>query len=452
MENELPENDLLGKRAVVIGGSIAGMLAARVLSDFFAEVLIIEKDQMNDHILTRTGVPQGSHGHALLKSGEEILNDLFPGIVEELIKAGSVKSDFASELAWNHHGRWKVKYHAGMSIIQQSRPFLEWRILLRLKQIPNISFMYESKAKKLLVDDNQVEVKGIVIQKGGEMNEEILADLVIDAAGAGSQTSTWLKQLGYQTPAKTEVKVDLFYASRIYRSLSSKKKDWGSLLVYPNPPLQNRGGGIFPIENQRWMVTLLGYGVESPPKSGNEFLAYAKCLEKPEVYNAIKDGQPETDITIYRFPALRRFHFEKLSHFPNRLIVMGDAFCRMDPVFGQGMSISALEAVALKNELQKAVHINGLTQISLVTHRRFSKIIDVPWLIALTEDFRFSHTIGKKPFGLPFLMWYVKKVILACETNEAIYGKLINVLQLKAHPFTLFSPAALINVLFQPRK
>lgn len=115
------------------------------------------------------------------------------------------------------------------------------------------------------------------------------------------------------------------------------------------------------------------------------------------------------------------------------------------------MSISALEAIALKKELQRAVHKNGLAQISIHTHRSFSKIIDIPWLVALTEDFRFTQTVGKKPFGLPFLMWYVKKVILACETNEAVYEKLINVLQLKAHPITLFSPATLKSVLFQPR-
>ncbi|WP_066071544.1 FAD-dependent oxidoreductase [Neobacillus soli] len=396
MAKGLLEKDFLGKKAVVIGGSISGMLAARVLSDFFEEVIIIEKDKMSNQHIPRIGVTQGSHGHALLKSGEEILNDLFPGIIDELIEAGSVKSDFAGGLAWNHHGSWKLKYHAGMSIIQQSRPFLEWHIQRRLKQIPNVSYMYETKAKKLLVNNDQTQINGIVIQKEGEMDLEIQTDLVVDAAGAGSQTSSWLKQLGYQAPAKTEVRVNLFYASRIYRSLSSKNKDWSNLLVYPNPPSQNRGGSISPIENKRWMVTLLGYGVDSPPNSGEEFLAYTKCLGKPDIYEAIEEGQPETDVTVYRFPALRRFHYEKLSPFPDRLIVMGDAFCRMDPVFGQGMSISALEAIALKKELQRAVHKNGLAQISIHTHRSFSKIIDIPWLVALTEDFRFTQTVGKK--------------------------------------------------------
>ncbi|MGF6952186.1 2-polyprenyl-6-methoxyphenol hydroxylase-like FAD-dependent oxidoreductase [Neobacillus sp. B4I6] len=445
-------NSFLGKQALVIGGSIAGLFAARILSVFFEEVLIIEKDQKREKHLTRTGVPQGSHGHALLKSGEEILTELFPGIVDELIADGSVKSDFTSELAWNHHGSWKVKFHAGISIIQQSRPFLEWHIQRRLEMIPNISFLYGAKAKRMLINSDSTSIIGVEIQKEGEGAIPLNADLVVDATGAGSNSTNWLRQLGFDGPQKTEVKVNLFYASRIYCSLSPKNKDWGNLLVYPNPPRQNRGGSISPIENQRWMVTLLGYGVESPPSTVEEFINYAKSLEQPDVYEAIKNGTPETDVSVYRFPALRRFHYEKLQRFPNGLIVIGDAFYRIDPVFGQGMSIAALEAVALKKELQKALNKNKLSQISKNTHRSFSKIIDVPWLIALTEDFRFTHTDGAKPFGLPLLKWYVKRVILACESNQKVYGKLINVLQLKAHPISLFSSSTLKAVLFKVKR
>ncbi|MEH7308343.1 FAD-dependent oxidoreductase [Neobacillus drentensis] len=433
----------LGEKALVIGGSIAGLLAARVLSDFYEEVLLIEKDQMGKKEWTRTGVPQGSHGHALLKSGEEILTELFPGIVDELIADGSVKSDFASELAWNHHGCWKVKFHAGISIIQQSRPFLEWHIKQRLERIPNINFLYGGKVKKLLTNQDNTSVTGVEVQiQEGAVNLH-RADLVVDASGAGSNTCFWLKQLGYDAPPKTEVKVDLFYASRIYSTLSPKDYDWGSLLVYPNPPIQTHGGGIFPIENQRWMVTLLGYGVDSPPMTEEKFIKYANSLEQPDVYEAIKNGTPDTDVSVYRFPALRRFHYEKLERIPNGLIVMGDAFCRIDPVFGQGMSIAAFEAMALKKELQKALQKKKRTQISKNAHRRFSKIIDVPWLIALTEDFRFTHTVGAQPFGLGFLKWYVKKVILACASNQKVYGRLINVLQLKAHPISLFTLSTL---------
>ena len=209
----------------------------------------------------------------------------------------------------------------------------------------------------------------------------------MDASGAGSITSSWLQSLGYDAPSKTEVKVDLFYASRIYSSISSESHDWNNLLVYPNPPKQNGGGSISPIENQRWMVTLLGYAARSAPQNEDEFLQYARGLEHPDVYEAIKNGTPESNISVYRFPALRRFHYDKLEHFPNGLIVMGDAFCRMDPVFGQGMSIAALETIALKKELQKALQKKKPDQISKNAHRSFSNIIDVPWLIALLKTF-----------------------------------------------------------------
>jgi len=299
------------------------------------------------------------------------------------------------------------------------------------------------------MNPDQSHIKGVEYQSEGNNAALLEADLIVDASGAGFKTSSWLKELGYSAPEKTEVKVNLVYASRIYRTLSSKNKNWSSLLVYPNPPVKNRGGSISPIENQRWMVTLLGYGADSPPSSEDGFLAFAKSLEEPNLYEAIKMGQPETDVSIYRFPALRRCHYEKLHRFPNGLIVMGDAFCRIDPVFAQGMSLSALEASALKKELQKAVRHNGLQHISMNAHRRFSKIVSIPWLIALTEDFRFTHTVGKQPFGLPFLKWYIKRAIVACSTNQAVYGKLINVLQLKAHPVTLFTPSAIAAVLFQ---
>jgi hypothetical protein len=114
MAGQIKMKHVLGKRAVVIGSSIAGKLAARILSDFFEEVDIIEKDQKSEKQITRSGVPQGSQSHALLKSGEDILELLFPGIVDELIEDGSVKSDFAKDLTWNHHGKWKLKFNSGI--------------------------------------------------------------------------------------------------------------------------------------------------------------------------------------------------------------------------------------------------------------------------------------------------------------------------------------------------
>ncbi|WP_394140298.1 FAD-dependent oxidoreductase [Cytobacillus oceanisediminis] len=321
------------KTAIVIGGSIAGMLAARVLSEFFEEVIIIEKDPKSTKRQLRKGIPQGAQGHVLLKSGEEILEELFPGLIDEMIKEGSVPADFANDLAWHHHGSWKIKYDSGLSIIQQSRTFLEGHIRRRIDRIGNIHTLYNTKVKGLLTDGSRVT--GIEAETADEM-VEFSSDLTVETSGASSLAAQWLKKLGFTTPEKTEVKVNLFYANRIYRKLSPIQREWKSLLVYPNPPAQACGGGISPTEDNQWMITLLGYGVKSPPADNNDFLEYAKNLEQPHVYEAIKDGEPVTDTEVYRFPALRRFHFEKLKSFPKGLIVMGDAFCRIDPVLPRG--------------------------------------------------------------------------------------------------------------------
>lgn len=436
-------NRFEGKRAIVIGGSIAGKLSARVLSEFFEEVIVVEKDQKNDSIAIRKGVPQGSQGHVLLKGGEEIIEELFPGIIDEMVKEGSTVSDFAQDLLWFHHGYQKNRFNSGMSIIQQSRPFLEWHIQKRMENFPNIDFRYGCKVTKLLLNAKK-EISGLTVEKldGKQMN--LSGDLVVDASGAASFTPRWLEELGFNKPEKAEVKVDLFYASMIFGKLATGDSNWHSLLIYPKPPKQSRGGTISPIEGGRHLVTLLGYGIEPLPSDHPSFLQYAKNLDQPDLYEAIKTAVPESGIQIYRFPAFRRYHYDKLNQFPAGLLVMGDSFCRIDPVFAQGMSIAAMEAEVLRKMLKTFKTKEKLTK---EFHRNISKIIDIPWLIALTEDFRFRHTSGKKPIGLSILQKYVKNVVLACSHNEKIYRQFMKVLHLKAHPVSLFKPAILYGVI-----
>ncbi len=436
-------------RAIVIGGSIAGKLAARVLSDYFNEVVIIEKDaEINSPQTARNGVPQAVHGHALLKSGEEILEKLFPGIIQELIASGSVASDFAQDISWYHHGSWKMNYPSEIGTLQQSRPFLEYHLHCRVNRIENIRYIYEAKVKKLLTSTDHSRILGVVYQAKEENTSELKADIVVDAAGAASLTPKWLKELELPNPEKTEVKIDLQYASRLYQTLSPMEISWKGMLVYPNPPEQTLGGGIYQIEDGKWMVTLLGYGLDKTIAEEETFLKHAQSLDHPIIFEVIKDGVPISEVSNYRFPKLRRFHYEKHKNLPNGLIVIGDAFCRIDPIFAQGMSLSALEAMALKDVLEQYKLHQSLNKISKKAHQRFSKILMVPWLIALVEDFRFKNTAGKRFLGLRFMQSYIKKVVLACATEKDVYNSFIQVLHLKAHPVTLFSPKVLRSVLF----
>jgi 2-polyprenyl-6-methoxyphenol hydroxylase-like FAD-dependent oxidoreductase len=430
-------------RAVVVGGGIAGKLAARVLSEFFKEVIIIEKDKKNEHVTNRKGVPQGHQGHVLLKSGEEIIEELFPGIFQELSRNGAEKTDFAGDILWSHHGAQKIRFDSNVSISQQSRPLLEWQIQQKLEKIPNINFRFNCKVQT--INFNNEEIHSLDMEdQNGEVTE-ILADLVIDASGAAALHNQWLRDSGYEIPAKTEIKVDLFYASMVFKRLSHESINWHSLLAYPNPPEVNRGGMISPFEGNHMLVTLIGYGTKEVPGDIDSFLEYAETLEQPEFYDLIKNELPLSEaVQIYRFPSLRRYHFEKLRKHPAGLLMIGDAFCRVDPVFAQGMSLAALEAKALRELLMQGLKKKQLTKSY---HKKVGRILDIPWLIALTEDFRFNTTSGRKPIGLPILQWYVKKVVAACSHNEHVYKQFIQVLHLKSHPISLAHPGILAKVL-----
>lgn len=431
------------KRAIVIGGSIAGKLSARVLSEFFEEVVVVEKDMSSEKSIPRRSVPQSSQGHVLLKRGEEILEELFPGIIAEMVREGSTRSDFAGNITWFHHGSQKIKYESDVTIVQQSRPFLESHVNRRLNQYTNIKFFRGFKAKGLIVN-GQNELKGIQLEKSDGNVFEMLGDIIIDASGAGSRTPQWLEEIGFGRPPKSEVKIDLFYGSRVYKTLTLDSYDWHSLLIYPNPPGVPRGGSISPIEGGKFLVTLLGYGINSVPHEHTTFLHYAKSLDQPGLYEAIKNGIPESEIKIYRFPALRRFHYEKMTQLPDGLLVIGDAICRIDPAFAQGMTLAAMEAMALRELLSKCSDKKKLT---FNYYRKVNRIIKIPWLIALTEDYRFLSTVGKKPAGLPLLQWSVKKVMQACSHNKRVYRHFMDVLHLKAHPVSLIKPRILMDVL-----
>ncbi|WP_213367765.1 FAD-dependent oxidoreductase [Mesobacillus boroniphilus] len=339
-------------RAVVIGGGIAGKLAARVLSEFFQEVILIEKDKKNDHFTNRKGVPQGNQGHVLLKSGEEIIEELFPGIIQELSRNGAKKTDFAGDLLWSHHGTQKIRFDSNVFISQQSRPLLEWQIQQRLEKIHNINFRFDCKVQNLKF--NTDEMNTIVIEDINGVVTDLLADLVIDASGAAALHNQWLRASGYGIPTKTEIKIDLFYASMVFKKIAHESINWHSLLAFPNPPEVERGGMISPIEGNRMLVTLIGYGTKEIPKNKDSFLEYAQTLNQPEMYEVIKNESPlSEEVQVYRFPALRRYHFENQRNFPTGLLVIGDAFCRVDPVFAQGMSLAAMEAKALREILMK---------------------------------------------------------------------------------------------------
>jgi 2-polyprenyl-6-methoxyphenol hydroxylase-like FAD-dependent oxidoreductase len=429
---------------------MAGLLAARVLADHFTQVTICERDPVPEAMQVRKGVPQGAHAHVLLKSGELIIEDLFPGIVAELMRGGTTRTDFAADVCWFHHGHWKLRYPSHLSMLCQSRPFLEGHLQRRLASCANVTFRYETAVLQVLTTADRTRVTGVQLQApaGGGSHVDLAADLVVDASGPGSRLPHWLATLSYPPPQTSTVKIRLSYASCLYQPPATAR-DWLAMILYPKAPESTRAGYIFPVEGQRWMVTMAGYVGDTPPHDEAGFLEYARGLSQPDIYQALRGARPLSAIKTYHVPEEIRHHYDRLQRFPDGIIAVGDAVCRFDPIFGQGMSVAAkgarLLGQMLHTEARRGNHV--LTGFSAGFHKAIAKVIDVPWTLATSEGYRYPQAAGERPFGTAFRQWYMAQIFALSGTHQKVYGPFMQVLHLLKDPAALFAPAVVGCVL-----
>jgi 2-polyprenyl-6-methoxyphenol hydroxylase-like FAD-dependent oxidoreductase len=441
------------QHAVVIGGSMAGLLAARVLSDHFAQVTIIERDRLSEHVEPRKGVPQGRHVHILLMKGETILRELFPDLYAAFAQDGAVPVTSA-DLQWYDFGVWKAPSPNLIKSYCGSRPFLEQYVRRFLVARANVRFIDGCEVNRLYVNEDYTRVTGVslVYRDAEERAADVAADLVVDASGRGSRAPQWLTSLGYGRVEETSVKVDVGYATRIYRRPSDLPLDWKLLLVYPTPPHERRGGLVFPIENDCWMVTLAGRLGEYPPNDEAGFLEYARSLPEPSLYEAIKEAEPVTPIVTYKYAANRWRHYERMARLPEGFVILGEAVCSFNPIYGQGMSVAALEAKMLDaclRDQQRRGTRNDLAGFPQRFQQAIVKVVKVPWMLATGEDFRYPATEGKRPFGMRLLHWYTRRVNELTASNLLVTGRFYEVLHLLKPPTALFDPRIVWAVLRQ---
>lgn len=444
-------NQTLGKHAIVIGGSICGMLTARVLSKHFEQVTIVERDAIAEHAEPRKGVPQGQHVHVMFGGGMQVIDRLFPGFSDELAANGSVVCDFSNDLCWYHAGVWKARPKTDLTSYWQTRPFLESNLRRRLQSETDIRIQQNSAVTGLLTNSDQTRITGVEIRSGEDEGntEQLDADLVVDASGRGSQTPKWIEAIGYQRPVETTVEINIGYASRIYEPSRDESRDWQILALYGTPPNSKRTGYIFPIEGGRWLASEVGFLNDTPPDDDEGYLEFAKSMELPDFYEAIKDAKPQTPIATFKFPANRWHRYDRLSRFPSGLLVIGDAISTFNPVYGQGMSACALEAEELRLLL-------GSCQGSSVSHdlarkffRKAAKIIDVPWMLATQSDFLYPQTGGKRLLHTNALNWYLVRVLKLCSGNDRIVKTFYEVLHFIKKPTAFFHPRVIFPVLLR---
>jgi 2-polyprenyl-6-methoxyphenol hydroxylase-like FAD-dependent oxidoreductase len=425
------------KMAIVIGGSMAGLLAARILAESYGEVLILERDACPTEAQPRKGVPQGQHAHAVLARGQQILEELFPGLMQRLLELGAVRG----------HGRffsgggYFYPVRRGPGGLFVSRPLLETEVRARVLALPNVHLRERCNVQGLIGDggnngEKHHSVCGVRVmnRQDGEGVEEIIADLVIDASGRGSRLDSWLKTLGYDAPEVELVEVGMGYATRFYRREAHHLN--GDLMVNVAPTFKNkRACGMMAQEGDRWIVTLAGYFGDYPPTDEAGFLAFAKALPVPDVYELIRTATPLSEPTPYKFPSNQRRRYERLTRFPDGLLVIGDAICSFTPIYGQGISVAALEALELRNCLAA-----GSDGLAMRFFRQVAKVVDVPWGITVGNDRRLAETKGPDTVGTRLLNWYMDRLQMAARSDPEVAWAFLKVANLLAPPPSILHP------------
>jgi 2-polyprenyl-6-methoxyphenol hydroxylase-like FAD-dependent oxidoreductase len=431
--------------AIVFGASMSGLLAARAVSRHFDKVIVVERDVLPTGEDLRKGVPQAAHAHGLLASGYRVMDEYFPGMMDELEARGAPRGDVTGDFLWFQYGRWKLRHHCGLRGITVSRPCLEAAIRRRVKAIANVTFVEGVEGSVPLFDRATSRVTGLSVRhRGGNQEETLTADLVLDASGRASHSPKWLEEWGFGSPEETSVKVHVGYATRTFERRPGEFFNSIGGLISGTPPASARYGAVLAAEGNRWIITLVGSVRDYPPATEPEWTAFAATLPVSSVHELITTAKPLSEIASYRFPANQRRRYERMKRFPEGYLVIGDAVCSFNPIYGQGMSVAATEAKALDECLA-----DGIAGLGPRFYAQIRRIVDIPWAIATGEDLRFPQVEGQRPIGSWLINHYLERVHEAASVDRVVCRKFFDVLNLLATPPSLMAPPVLGRVLLR---
>jgi 2-polyprenyl-6-methoxyphenol hydroxylase-like FAD-dependent oxidoreductase len=425
----------LGEQAIVIGASMGGLLAARALSDFYTNVTVLERDSLPVDDTPRKGIPQGRHTHGLLARGSAVLEELFPGYCHEVVaQSGGLLGDVVNDVIWIGHNVELAKGKSDLIGLLASRPVLEGHLRRRLLALPNVRAIDNCAVQGLANDPARRRVTGVRARVGGRPEEIFNSDLVVDATGRGSSSAAWLQELGYQPPASEKVKVGISYMTRTYRRRPNDLDGKLGVVVAGSAP-NWRNGVILAQERHRWIVSTGGFLGDDAPDDDKGFLAYLATLPTMEIHDVVARAEPLTNFTRYRYVSSVRRRYEKLQRFPQNYLVFGDAICSFNPVYGQGMTVVAQEALTLQQSLRA-----GSNDLARRFFKAAAKIVDIPWDIAVGNDLRHPHVTGARQPRVRFINWYIGKLHLAATRDSTLATAFLKVVNLMIPPLSLLNP------------
>jgi len=443
-----PRVSRMPTRAVVVGGSLAGMLAAAAVRDHVDSVEIIEAHDVPEGPEARPGVPQAAHFHVLLSGGANAIEDLLPGTVKELLSAGANRIPMTTNmLIYSPEGwyrRWARDSHY---LITASRDLTDSVVRGQVLKDPRVSVRPHTKVTALLGSSRRVT--GVRLRAADGTETELTADLVVDASGKASRTPRWLAELGIQAPAQDRIDSGIAYASRIYRA-PVPTHNWPVISVQADPRSGEPGrtGGIVPIEDGRWHVSLIGTPGAQPTREAAEFEPYARTLRHPIVADLLAHAEPLTDVALTHSTVNHRHYYERLKTWPEGLVALGDSVAAFNPVYGHGMSVAALGAVALRTQLSSHGLTNGLSRTA---QRAIARPVELAWSLAVSQDIHYRTTTGKNAGPADRLLQrYVSRLSHTATGSYHVATAMTEVLTLQSPGTALLRPSVLAAALIGP--
>ncbi|QKX03581.1 hypothetical protein HN014_01185 [Aquimarina sp. TRL1] len=440
------------KVAIIIGGSITGCLIAEAISEVFEKVLILEKEQFENFKKDRKNVPQEKHVHVLLNKGEQLIEEIFPKLMDDLKRGGANYIDMGIDIDWFQFGSWKKKISKmGLYTHFFSRKLLDNCVKKRILNNSKIEIISNSSFDSYLYEkrNNSICVAGVKIYLND--NEKVLySDLVIDASGYGSKTDKLLKLKGLGTTVKEEIITNLGYVSRLYKRDKNTPNKNETTVVWSKPPKEKAIGLIIPVENDQWLVSVGGWHNNFPDKKVSDFLKFTKdSIPVKQFYDRIKNYQPISDVYRFKLKGGIWKHYEKLEKFPDGLLVTGSALCAPNPFYGQGITLSAIQANIIKSnieewtlEKQNTAHIQSL----------FTRSINTSWNMAKIEDLRFSETVGNRNIIIKLIQWYGKKFSKVSSLTYFARKIQLEIIHLNKSFYWMFHPIILFQMIVNHKK
>ncbi|MGH6993201.1 MAG: hypothetical protein ACREEH_07670, partial [Caulobacteraceae bacterium] len=397
----------LGEHAVVLGAGMGGLAAAGALAPHFEKVTVLERDQLPDEPVPRLGAPQGRHVHALLAGGQQALESLYPGFTDAILAAGAVPVRANADIRHEVAGYDPFPQRdLGLLVYSLSRPLIELSAR-RLAATAGVDFLARRRVKRLEASEDGAAIVAVHVEDDAKRPERIAADLVVEATGRAHPTLDLLESLGRPAPPKTVIGVDLSYASAVFEVPKGAPRDWKWVITFPARDEKVRAGVLLPIEHGRWILSLGGFQDDAPPLDEAGFMTFVRNLRTPTIYEAIGAARRLGEIAGYGFRESVWRHFDRAPPLPRGLIPFSDSICRFNPIYGQGVSVAALEGALLARLLgERAASGAGIADLSEVFLAGAQEIIQGPWDMSAIPDLANPATRGERPPGLGAMLQF----------------------------------------------